>query len=832
MAKNITDNLLKMFDTNADGIVTVLESIRGSALLSKKILDGFDTLYNAASKLPTWPALKPGFDQTKNSFETYKSTIDTLIVALDAADLFFAKLQKFQTFSQSFAAVQNLNTSYDFLLGDARLVGTKPQPALNALAENSAGVAQKALPSPVTGYAEIDQLFSSLYDLDFTLPVITDPNNLIGVFFGREADLLKFEDQINLKPGTLQLPIDIFQIIDLVIPGFSKIVSLLPLDVQLQLYAAFSLQANLSFGIDTQGVMNAAATGNPVSLLDGFYFSTLHHGINLPELAADLTVGAKGKAEAGIAAFGASLLTDVGIQTKAFLDLVTQDASGKLRGSELFSKLAHPLQLFSTKVTADFVADTSAEAHVNLSKLFDVPASVKAWIDSIPGASALFKAVETVSNFLPAWSGELGFQWSYPLLKWDSNSLNVMAGSSSATGWAYIDGRIEEQRPAIVLPSDAGSSYLRIVGENDRGEIFGNYQTQDGHFRGFATGLTLPAALTGTSFFIEDFNDCDQFVASILHEDGSWTPIVGDSHGIRPLSVSGAEELRVHDINNEGVVIVEAAFKDGAIRSFLGRPDQLKEITIADAAHDVHARAMNEAGDIVGFAIAEDGHTSGLLIRNDQVSLFDFPGATNTVFNSINNKGQIVGEYVDPKTGAMESFLMSGGNYFKLLPDDSDATAVSRISDNGTISFALNRDGYVRDLALAHYNAFSKVEKSETADAIYLLYHSILDRMPDAAGFAAWTNAADQIGLHTIAATFIESAEFNARATGSSDMDFINSLYAHALGREPEANAVEAWSTYLAQGSSRADLALAIVQSAETARVAGIGPIKDYSLLL
>lgn len=836
VAKNIVDNLMKMYDTNADGTVNILESIRGSALLSKKVLDSFDKLYNAASQLPTWSALKPGFDQTKNSLDVYKTTIDTLISALDAADLFFVKLQKFQTFSQAFASIQAQNATYEFRLGDARITSATSSASINVLTESlpgsNANLAQNASSSPVTGYAEIDQLLSSLYDLGFSLPAITDPQNMIGLFFSQEADLLTFEDQLNLKPGPLQLPINLFQIIDLVVPGFSKIVSLLPIETQLQLYAIFSLQANLSFGIDTRGVINAAASGNPASLFDGFYFSTLHDGVNLPELTADLTVGAKGKVEAGIPAFGASLLSDVGIQTKALLDLVTQDASGKLRGNELFSKLGNPLQLFNAQVNANFFADTSAEAHVNLSKLIDLPASIKTWIDSIPGASALFKAVDTVANFLPAWSGEVGFQWTYPLLKWDSTSFNVMAATGPATGWAYIDGRIEDERPALILPPDAGSSYLRIVGENDRGEVFGNYQTKEGLFRGFATGLSLPSELNGLSFFIEDFNDHDQFVASILNADGSWTPILGDQYGITRLSVPGAQELRVHDINNDGIIILEGVFKDDVIRSFAGKPDALKEISMQGSMQNVHARAINEAGDIVGFTIAEDSQASGLLISQNKVILFDFPGAVNTVFNSINNKGQIVGEYVDPATGAMESFLMSGGNFFKLLPDNSEATSVSQISDNGTICFALNKDGQVRDLTLSQFNAFLPVEKSDSADVIYLLYEAVLNRRPDASGFAAWTDAVNQMGLRAIANDFVVSAEFKARTVSETNIDFINTLYVHALGREPEANAVDAWGMFLEQGSSRADLALAIVRSPEMAQVTNIAAMHDYSLLI
>ena len=830
VTKNIVDNLIKLFDMNADGTVSVIESVRGAAFFCKQALDRFDTIYQAAAKLPTWPVLKPGFDEIKASLDIYKNNVSTFITALDVADLFFAKLQKFQTFSRDFSNTQAQGLTQEFHLGDVYLTSPTSLMAASALS-GSAALPMMAAP-PVTGYTDIDRLLTSMYELGFQLPALTDPKGLISALFGREADLLTFQDQLVLPPVALELPVDLFQLVDLVMPGFSKIVSLLPLQAQIELYAAFAMQANVSLGIDTSGIIKAAATGNPLSTFDGFYVSTLHNGVNLPELLAELTVGAKGNASAGIPAFGVELLTDVGIEANALLDLVANDPSGKLRGSELLSKLAYPSQLFDAQVTADLFVDASAEASVNLSKLTKIPASVKVWIDAIPGAKTLLKAVETVSNFLPTWSGEIGFQWSYPLLKWNSASLYLMAGTNTSEEWAYVDGKIDDARPQIALPNDAGSSYLRIVGENDRGDIFGNYQTKDGAFRGFATGLSLPAELNGRSFFIEDFNDQGQFVASLLNADGSWSPILGDTRGFVQLTVPEAQQLRVHDINDKGEIIIDAMLSDGTTHAYVGPPHALKEIVVDGLPRSVYARAINENGDIAGFIIAEDGHASGLLIAGGQVSVFDFPGAVDTVFNSINNKGQIVGEYIDPDTGTMESFLLSRGSFYKLLPDESDATSVSSIADDGTISFALNSNGEVRDLTLSAYEAFSPVEKSTSADAIYLLYKAILGRVPDAAGFVAWTDAAAHVDMRSIAGEFISSAEFKTKAAGASDAAFIATLYAHALGRAPETGAVDAWSMHLMQGASRADIVLEIVHSAEIKNVTGIATTEKYNLFL
>lgn len=832
VAKNIVDNVVKIFDKNADQSVSILEAVRGAAGFTQQVLNRFDELYQAASKLSTWSALEPGFNEVKNSLDSYKNAVASFISALDMADVFFTKLLKVQALAKSIAEVNASGLSYEIALGDARITSGTSLQSVNAQAVGGTLAGQNGPEVPVIGYKDIDRLLVDMYDLGFQLPVLTDPKSLISMLFGRETDLLTYQDQFNFKPAPLSLPVDLLALTDLVVPGFSKVMSLLPIKAQIELYAAFALEANTALGIDTRGAIAAGTTNSPIDLFDGLYISTLHNGVNRPELIADLFAGAQGKAVAGIPAFGAELRADASFEAQARIDLIAQDPSGKIRAKEIITKIADPFQLFNTQLSADLVAESNAKAFVNLSKITELPNSVQEWLDAIPGAKTLLKAVETASSLIPSWSGELGFQWSRPLLKWNGGAPASLATPAAPRDFAFIDGVIEDLKFQVNIPSDAGGSYFRIVGENDHGQIFGNYQTQAGAFRGFAMGLTLPTALNDRSFIIEDFNDRGQFVASLLREDGNWSPILGDTHSVLPIIIQGAVEARVHDINNRGEIIIDALFSDGKTHAFTGLPDALHEIKIDADIESVYARAINEKGDIAGFATMRDGHASGLLITEGKVQLFDFPGSSETVFNSINNKGQVVGEYIDPVSGAMESFLMSGGSFFKLLPDASDATAVSRIADDGTICFALNENGQVRDLALSNYSAFSAMDKSADADRVYLLYETVLGRAPDPIGFAAWTRAIAQHDSRSVADQFLQSAEFKAAHQTDTDAYFVALLYAHALERAPEAGAVEAWSALLAQGTSRADVAIAIAQSAEAGHVLGITTMQDYRLLL
>ena len=96
------------------------------------------------------------------------------------------------------------------------------------------------------------------------------------------------------------------------------------------------------------------------------------------------------------------------------------------------------------------------------------------------------------------------------------------------------------------------------------------------------------------------------------------------------------------------------------------------------------------------------------------------------------------------------------------------------------------------------------------------LYFAALGRLPEAAGFAYWTNQFRQgQTLEDMADTFVASSEFTTRFGTLNDEDFVEQIYAQALGRAVNTAERGAWTSALASGTSRGQILYAIAQSSE-----------------
>jgi hypothetical protein len=96
------------------------------------------------------------------------------------------------------------------------------------------------------------------------------------------------------------------------------------------------------------------------------------------------------------------------------------------------------------------------------------------------------------------------------------------------------------------------------------------------------------------------------------------------------------------------------------------------------------------------------------------------------------------------------------------------------------------------------------------------LYYGLLGRAPDAAGLDSFAQAnAHGLSLETITQTMLGSGEYAATFGSLNDSAFIVALYQNALGRAPEAAAMQGWTQALAAGANRTDIALGIANSVE-----------------
>jgi hypothetical protein len=103
------------------------------------------------------------------------------------------------------------------------------------------------------------------------------------------------------------------------------------------------------------------------------------------------------------------------------------------------------------------------------------------------------------------------------------------------------------------------------------------------------------------------------------------------------------------------------------------------------------------------------------------------------------------------------------------------------------------------------------------AGQAYRLYQAAFARDPDLPGLVHQIGALDNgLGLNTISANFLASAEFITRfGAASSDAEFVTLLYRNGLGREPDEPGFQAHAAGLAGGMSRDQLLINFSESTE-----------------
>ena len=105
---------------------------------------------------------------------------------------------------------------------------------------------------------------------------------------------------------------------------------------------------------------------------------------------------------------------------------------------------------------------------------------------------------------------------------------------------------------------------------------------------------------------------------------------------------------------------------------------------------------------------------------------------------------------------------------------------------------------------------------SATGGLITELYHTALNRIPDAAGLSAFTNALQNgASMLQVAQAIVASPEFAADHAGQTATGLITSFYEDGLGRQPDPGGLQSYLGALQSGTSEAQILLAISTSPE-----------------
>jgi Ca2+-binding RTX toxin-like protein len=198
-------------------------------------------------------------------------------------------------------------------------------------------------------------------------PILDDPSSAFGLLLGHDVSLFTFDMQ----------PIDIGD-------SFDTFIRLLgPLGVRFS--GGLNAHIDFAFGYDTRGLTDTLKTGNPTSLLDGFYVSDTASpdgtGPDIPEVSLTGSIYAAAAlnvfvAEAGV---GGGVFANVDFNLED-----SKDGDGKIRLPQLRDEfLQGPLCIFD--ITGQLTASLNAYVKVG----FDTPVGfVTVYSDSYDIASA------------------------------------------------------------------------------------------------------------------------------------------------------------------------------------------------------------------------------------------------------------------------------------------------------------------------------------------------------------------------------------------------------------------------------------------------------------
>ncbi|WP_377475299.1 MAG: hypothetical protein P2A85_20855 [Microcoleus anatoxicus] len=204
---------------------------------------------------------------------------------------------------------------------------------------------------------KVKEFLNALQDIDgFDLPLLTKPETAIQLLIGKpdvpvlSYQIPKLEFDFNIRKD---------------FPIWGPLKGLLE--------GKFSASAHLGFGYDTYGLSqwkdSNFAAGSADQVLDGFYVSDRENADGTGADVDELTLDASIAVGAGIDAKIVSGYVKGGIQGKVGIDLIDigefqpkQGGDGKIRVSEITSRISKPLELFD--VTGQVNAFLGAEAKV------------------------------------------------------------------------------------------------------------------------------------------------------------------------------------------------------------------------------------------------------------------------------------------------------------------------------------------------------------------------------------------------------------------------------------------------------------------------------------
>jgi len=239
---------------------------------------------------------------------------------------------------------------------------------------------------------------------------------------------------------------------------------------------------------------------------------------------------------------------------------------------------------------------------------------------------------------------------------------------------------------ALDVPAEWGA-YTSVYGVNNSGVIAGNYfnvdETVHGflYYRGQFTDVTIPGAagfFSGSLGPVNDLGEAAGFYSDASDVGHAFVRARDGSITFLPDAAPDATDTDPTGMNNHGTIV--GTYLDGAghAHAFIHR-DAGYELFDYPGATSTRLNGVNDSDIMVGqFGAAGVQH--GFILANGQTTLLELPGARSTRATAINNRGDIVGFY-NNSDGVFHGFVYRGGEFTTVdFPGSSDSGSATRES--------------------------------------------------------------------------------------------------------------------------------------------------------
>jgi len=168
----------------------------------------------------------------------------------------------------------------------------------------------------------------------------------------------------------------------------------------------------------------------------------------------------------------------------------------------------------------------------------------------------------------------------------------------------------------------------------------------------------------------------------------------------KDVKAKGAVETDTYAINDSGIIAGDYVDSAGAQHAMILKGTTPKKIDdktcgTGSGSTGISFYGINSAGNAVGWCTSTtSGEAIGLLYTKGKLTEFTVPKALATEGNGINDKGDVVGIFID-SNGAQHGFLLHAKKYTQIDAPSPDATSAAwSINNKGQISvYALNTAG-------------------------------------------------------------------------------------------------------------------------------------------